>query len=153
VQSIGRIFEFLEGVESAGRNVLSTGMRRWVSEARPSGVAVLVSDLLDRDGPLPAIKPLVRTMLDAHLIQILAKEETEPDLYGDFRLIDSEVGDGVDVTGTAPLLAAYRRNLTAYIREIEAYSRSRGLGHILTTTEVSFEDLVLRHLRERGVLR
>jgi len=153
VQSSGRVFGFLEEVRAEGKNALATGVARWIGRARPSGVVVLLSDLLDRDGPLPALKPLVRPTIDAHLVQILSPEEAEPDLVGDFRLVDSEIGDGVDVTGTAALVAAYRRNLTAYVSEIEEFARSRGLTHMLTSTDVPFEDLVLRHLRERGVLR
>jgi len=153
VQSIGRIFTFLEETCAGGRNVLGPGIRRWVSETRPSGVVILISDLLDRNGPVPALRPLVRNVIDAHLIQILSAEERDPDLVGDYRLIDSEEKDGVDVTGTAALMAAYRRNLTSYLSEIEAYSRRHGLGHFLTTTDTPFEDLVLHHLRERGLLR
>ena len=44
VQSIGRIFGFLEGLEPGGKNALLPGIRRWVSETRPSGVVVLISD-------------------------------------------------------------------------------------------------------------
>ena len=153
VQSIGRIFGFLEGIEPAGKNLLGPGVRRWVSEARPSGVVVLISDLLDRDGPVPALRPLVRNTLDAHLIQILSAEEKDPEIEGDYRLVDSEIGDGVDVTGTQALMAAYRRNLTAYVAEIEAYARRHAIGHFLTTTDTPFEDLVLQHLRERGIIR
>jgi uncharacterized protein (DUF58 family) len=153
VQSIGRVFQFLEDVEPGGKNALRAGIGRWVSESRPSGVVVLISDLMDREGPIPIVKPLVRNVLDAHLLQILTTEEVDPELAGDFRLIDSEEKDGVDVSGTPQLIAAYRRNLTSYLAQIEEYARRRGLGYLLTRTDVSFEDLVLRHLRERGLLR
>jgi len=106
VPSIGRIFTFLEETAAEGRNVLGPGIRRFVSETRPSGVVVLISDLLDRNGPVPALRPLVRNVLDTHLIQILSAEEKDPDLVGDFRLVDSEEKDGVDVTGTPQLMAA-----------------------------------------------
>jgi len=153
VQSIGRIFTFLEDTEAVGKNVLGPGIRRWVAETHPSGVVILISDLLDREGPVPALRPLVRNVLDTHLIQILSPAEKEPDLVGDFRLIDSEEEDGVDVTGSSALLTAYRRSLTAYLAEIELYARHHGLGHFLTTTDTPFEDLVLQHLRERGIIR
>jgi uncharacterized protein (DUF58 family) len=153
VQSAGRVFDLLESARPDGPNALHTGLRRYVSEARPSGVLLLVSDLLDRDGAVPALKPLVRPMLDVHLIQILAPDEVQPDLDGDLKLVDSEIGDAVEVTATASLREIYRRNLAAYLGDIEAYARRHGIGHIFTTTAVSFEDLVLRQMRSQGVLR
>jgi len=153
VQAAGRMFQFLEDLEAEGRNALGPGVRRYVGQGRPSGVLVLISDLLDRDGPLPALRPLVRPMIDTNVIQILTPAESEPEFAGDFRLVDSEEGDGVDVTGSAPLVAAYQKALATYLGEIESFTRSRGLGYLLTSTGVPFEDLVLRHLRDQGVLR
>ena len=60
---------------------------------------------------------------DVHLVQVLSAAEKDPELSGDFRLIDSEEEDGVDVTGSGPLLEAYRRSLTGYLSEIEQYAR------------------------------
>ena len=152
VQAAGRMFQVLEDLEAKGRNALGPGVQRYVGQGRPSGVLVLISDLLDRDGPLPALRPLVRPMIDTNVIQILTPAESEPEFAGDFRLVDSEEGDGVDVTGTAPLVAAYQKALATYLGEIESFTRSRGLGYLLTSTGVPFEDLVLRHLRDQGVL-
>lgn len=152
VQSAGRIFKFLESAEPEGRNALVSGIRRYVSETRPSGVVLLLSDLMERDGPEAPLRPLVRPMIDAHLVQILSPAEIEPDLEGDVRLLDSEERDAVDVSATPDLFAAYKRNLASYLSAIEEYGRAHGLGYLLTSTDVPFEDLVLRHLRERGVL-
>jgi len=152
-QSAQRLFRFLQAAEPSGKNALVPGLRRYMAEGRPSGVLVLLSDLLDRAGPVQPLKSLVRPTLDAHLIQVLTPEEAEPELIGDYRLLDSEEGDAVDVAGTSGVLAAYHRNLKAYLKEIEDFSRSRGLGYLLTRTDTPFEDLVLTHLREKGILR
>ncbi len=152
-RSAGRMFDFLLAAEPLGKNTLLPGLRRFMAEGRPSGVLILLSDLLDRGGPVAALKPLVRPMVDVSLIQVLTPEEVEPELVGDFRLLDSEEGDAVDVAGTTGVLAAYQRNLKAYLKEIQDFSRTRGLGYLLTRTDTSFEDLVLTHLREKGILR
>ena len=153
IPSAARIFDFLEAAEPAGKNALAPGIRRWLGEARPSGLVVLLSDLLDRDGPLPALRPLVRPMLDTWLLQVLSAEELDPDLLGDLRLLDSEERDGLDITATTRLLDAYRRNLAHYVSEIEEYARRRGLGHVMLSTATPFEDIVLGVLREEGILR
>jgi uncharacterized protein (DUF58 family) len=152
-QAAGRLFGFLEAAEPKGRNALGPGLRRFAAEGRPSGVVVLLSDLLDRGGAVHPVKALVRPSVDAHIIQILTPEELEPELVGDFRLLDSEEADAVDVAGTTGVLRAYQRNLAAYLKELQDFARSRGLGYLLTRTDTPFEDLVLTHLREKGILR
>ncbi len=152
-QSAGRLFRFLETAQPGGRNALGPGLRRYMAESRPSGVLILLSDLLDRAGPVSPLKSLVRPTLDAHLIQILTPGELEPELVGDYRLLDSEEGDAVDVAGTSRVLAAYHRNLTAYLTEMRDFCRTRSLGYLLTRTDTPFEDLVLTRLREKGILR
>ncbi len=152
LKSSARLFDALSAAEPAGRNVLTTGLRRYVLERRPAGLLVLLSDFLDRDGPEALLRPLVRPGLDVHLVQILAPEETDSDLEGDLRLIDSEERDAIDVSLTARTREAYRRRLEAYLAALSSFAARHGMVHALATTAVPFEDLILRHLREEGVL-
>ena len=66
-------------------------------------------------------------------------------------------GAGPDGLGGIPERSAdgwiVRPLLRVTRAEIEAYARRHGIGHIFTTTAVSFEDLVLRQMRSQGVLR
>ena len=56
--------------------------------------------------------------------------------------------------GAAPaLLAAYRETFEKHAQEIEGYCRKYGWGYARALTDVPFEDLVLRILREEGLLR
>jgi uncharacterized protein (DUF58 family) len=149
---LGRLFALLEAVRPAGRNALHDGVRRYVMTARPTGLLVLVSDLLDREGVEPVLRALVRPGLDVHLVQILALAETSPELAGDLRLVDSEERTGLDVDAVPRTLLAYRRKLAAYLAGIDTFALSRGFARAIVTTDVSVEDLVLRHLRERGLI-
>jgi hypothetical protein len=51
------------------------------------------------------------------------------------------------------LLAAYRETFERHAQGIEAYARKYGWGYARVHTEVPLEDLVLRGLREEGLLR
>jgi hypothetical protein len=51
------------------------------------------------------------------------------------------------------LLAAYREAFRRHEREVEAYCRKYGWAYVQAHTEVPFEDLILRLLREQGLLR
>ena len=50
-------------------------------------------------------------------------------------------------------MKAYHDTFLRYCAEIEAFCRSHGWGYLRTTTATPFEDLMLKALREQGLLR
>jgi uncharacterized protein (DUF58 family) len=148
-----RLLGFLDGATAAGGNGLREGLRRFAAETRPTGVVVLVSDLMDRDGVDDALSALARGTVEAHAFQVLDPFEMDPDLDGEFRLVDSEDGSVAEASVTAAVLAAYRARLDAYLRAVEESCRRRGVRRLLAPTSVPFERLVLEILRRQGVLR
>ncbi|MBN1441114.1 MAG: DUF58 domain-containing protein, partial [Planctomycetes bacterium] len=84
---------------------------------------------------------------------VLAPQEIEPELTGDLRLLDREDGTAAEVTISKPLLAAYHRSLDRFRSEIQQYCTGRGMHYVFTSTEVTFDQLVLNYLRRRGLLR
>ena len=55
--------------------------------------------------------------------------------------------------GHTALLEAYRETFQRHVREIEAYCRKYGWAYVQARTEIPFEDLLLKLLREEGLLR
>ncbi|HEU4394840.1 MAG TPA: DUF58 domain-containing protein [Planctomycetota bacterium] len=148
-----RLLGFLGGAEAAGPNALRGGIRRLLLETRPRGVVVLVSDLMDRDGVDDALGALGRSTGDLYAIQVLDPFELEPELDGEFRLVDSEDGSRADVSATPEVMKAYRARLDAYLGAVDGACRRRGIRRLLAPTSVPFEALVLDVLRSRGLLR
>jgi hypothetical protein len=68
-------------------------------------------------------------------------------------LVDSEEGGAARVRVTPDLVKAYHDTFLRYCTEIEAFCRSHGWGYLRTTTATPFEDLMLKALREQGLLR
>ena len=77
----------------------------------------------------------------------------DPQLRGDLQLVDAETGAARDVSITPALLRDYRRAAAAFCAGIEAPARRYGADYLRATTDVPFEDLVLRWLRGMGVVR
>ena len=74
-------------------------------------------------------------------------------MTGDVRLIDSESGEGFEVTVSAYTLAEYKKGFDAFCAELSAMTRQYGVDYVRITTDVPFEELVLRYLTAGGLLR
>ena len=77
------------------------------------GVVVLLSDLLD-PGADRVIRELAATGSELIVLHVLSPDELDPALEGDLRLVDSESGDGIDVTVDLATLDDYKARLAAW---------------------------------------
>jgi len=94
------------------------------------------------------MKLLNQRGFDLNLIQVLAPEEMRPEIRGDLMLVDSETGAAREVTVNERMLATYRAALSSYTASLESFCRATGVGYIMVTADVSFEDLLLKRLVE-----
>lgn len=148
-----QVFRFLEGIGAHGRTSLSAALRRYFSAPRTRGVVVLISDFLDPAGLEDACAVLRRFRHDVALLHVISREEADPQLPEEVVLVDAEEGNAIEVEVTPGLLAAYRATFERHAHDIEAYCRKYGWGYARAMTDVAIEDLVLKLLREEGLLR
>jgi len=146
-------FRFLDSVKPAGRTNLQASLRRYFSTPRTRGLVVLISDFLDHDGVEEGFAVLRRFRHDVALLHVIDPEERAPNLPDEVVLVDAEEGTSNEVEITPALLNAYRETFEQHARDIEAYCRKYGWGYARAHTDVPFEDLMLKVLREEGLLR
>jgi uncharacterized protein (DUF58 family) len=149
----GQVFRFLGELRGDGRTSLNAALRRYFAVPRTRGLVVLISDFLDPAGFEEAFAVLRRFRHDVVVLQVISPEEREPQLPEEVVLVDAEEGTATEVEITPALLAAYRETFEEHARALEAYCRKYGWGYARALTDVPFEDLVLRVLREEGLLR
>ncbi len=149
----GQVFRFLDGLEGSGRTSINAALRRYFSVPRTRGLVVLISDFLDPGGFEEAFAVLRRFRHDVVVLQVISPDERDPQLPEEVVLVDSEEGTATEVEITPALLAAYRETFEKHAQEIESYCRKYGWGYARALTDVPFETLVLRVLREEGLLR
>ena len=92
---------------------------------------------------------------DVYAIQLLAPQEVDPakgNILGDLRLRDIEDGDIAEVSVSPALLKRYKTNLQAYCQHVREQCLKRGVAYMISETSVPFETLVLKYLRQRGLL-
>jgi len=152
-QTLWRMMKHIEAIPPAEGGDLNSALRGFSTRAKGQGIAVVLSDFLDKGGYEEGLKYLAARNLDVYAIQILSQEEIQPPYTGDLKLTDLEDDDFAEITISAPLLARYQQTLAAYRGALSAFCLKRGLSYYFTSNQVPFEKLVLGYLRDRGMVR
>jgi len=147
------LLKFLEGLEPQGTVTdLSRVVKGFVHRTQRRGLALLVSDLYDPAGFQPGLDLLRHHRYEPHIIQIFDRTEAEPKLKGDVELFDVETGSIQKVTVTERNLRQYRAIFDAFQESIKAYCQTYGLGCTRASTEIPFDELILKMMRTAGAL-
>ncbi len=138
-----------------GAGHLEIVCKRLALVQRRPGVVILVSDCLDK-GDLPAaLRYLASDRYDVYLIQVLSPQEVDPaagQVAGDLRLHDVEDDDIAEVSVGPALIRRYKANLQAWCQYVREQALKRGIAYLFSETSVSMESLVLKYLRQRGLI-
>jgi uncharacterized protein (DUF58 family) len=151
----GRVFRLLSNLSSiipaSGPTDLVAAARHAAAMITGRGVVVLLSDLLDPDADR-VIRELAATRSELIVLHILSPEELDPPLEGDLRLVDSESGEGVDVTIDLAALDEYRARLAAWRDGFADLAARRRAAYVPLSTDLPLADLVFAELRRRRVV-
>ncbi len=151
----GRVLRLLANLSSIqpsdGPTDLVAAARRAGAMLSGRGVVVLLSDLLD-PGADRVIRELAATGSELIVLHLLSPDELEPVLEGDLRLVDSETGDGIDVTVDLATIDAYKARLAAWQASLASLAAKRRAAYVPLSTDVPLADLVFAELRRRRVV-
>lgn len=150
---IFKVFDFLSALRPDGQTDLAAGLTSFVHRTRRRGVVVVLSDFYDAAGYEEGLNLLRYHRFEASVIQIIDPHESRPGLRGDLELADMETGERRQVTLTDAMCAAYARAHNEYCQALESFCTARSIGYLRADTDVPFEDMVLRLLREGGFVR
>lgn len=148
-----RMMDFFEERKADGETDLTGCLKRFAVAQPRRGVAILVSDFLNRQGYDAALKWLLGTRMEAYVLHILSPQEVNPDLRGDFRLMDIEDADTVEVSLTRPLVKSYEKTLAAFRAGLSATCGRYAMAYTFSSTGVPFDELVLLYLRRAGLVK
>lgn len=148
------LLKFLEGLSPQGDVTdlgrLATG---FVHRNQRRGLAVVVSDLYDPGGYERGLDILRHHRYEPHLVQIYDRKEAEPNLRGELELLDIESGGIRKVTVTERSLRQYREIFDTFLEKVRRYGSTYGLGCTQTSTEIPFDELILKMMRTAGAIR
>jgi uncharacterized protein (DUF58 family) len=149
------LLKFLENLRAQGADTnlerLATG---FIHRNQRRGLVVVVSDLFDQNGFERGLDLLRHRRYELHVVQIYDKYEKEPpDMLGDVEMWDVESGMARKVTVTERNLRQYRQLFDEFQERVQAYGSRYGAGCTRTSTEIPFDQLILRMMRQAGAVR
>ena len=151
-KSAPQFFKNLGALTAGGQASLNRSLRRGALEARQTGVAIVLSDLLDPEGYEVGLNALVGRGFQVNVVHILAPEELAPTTFGDLRLVDAESGDFREVTFGRYRLTAYQRTVQNFCGRLREFCQQRGIHSFLARSDMDLGDLLLKQLRRAEVL-
>ena len=134
-----------------GATALLPSLRTFCQRLKRRGLVFVLSDFFDPAGYEEALSLVRYHQFEVHVVQVIDPAELSPQVSGDLRLTECETGETWDVTATDSLVRAYEDEVAGFLKGLEAFCLRRGLGYALARSDVPFEDLVLRLLRD-GVM-
>jgi uncharacterized protein (DUF58 family) len=151
-KSASQFFQNLGALTAGGSASLNESLRRGAIESRRTGLAIVLSDLLDPAGYEVGLNTLVGRGFQVNVVHILAPEELAPTTFGDLRLIDAESGEFREVTFGKYRLKAYQRTVQNFCGRLREYCQKRGIHYFLARSDMDLGDLILKQLRRAEVL-
>nr|WP_211184499.1 DUF58 domain-containing protein [Paenibacillus lemnae] len=90
---------------------------------------------------------------EAVLVHVLSREELEPRMAGDLRLVDIETGSGKEVAMTSKILEVYREELDRYRQMLARVCAERGMTYVLIPDDMPLQEAVFGILAGAGLVR
>jgi len=150
---LSQMAELLLTTECDGFSDFEKACRDAVAGRIGSGVTIVISDFLFKQGYENALRRLLGARYDLYALQVLSPQEIAPELSGNLKLLDIEDGDLAEITVSSALLKYYKRNLAAYCNELSEFCTQRGAVYVRANSADSIESLVLNYLRRVQLLR
>ena len=149
----GKIFtvlDFLDRIDGTGETHLQNAFRNFVHTTKRRGLIVLISDLFDPRGFTDGLNVLQFQKHDLFVVHIIDEKEANPDLRGDYHLVDVETDQLRPVTINENHLRRYKVLFQQYCDDLRRYCVQREIGFIQASTQLPFDELILRIFRMGG---
>ncbi len=148
------------GVRAAAAPDFNAALRHVAHSRSGTGVTVILSDFLVREGWRPGLNALFGTGgFDTWCLHVLSPGEIDPaterarGFFGDLRLTDAENAAAAEVTVSGAMIKRYRAALDRLCASLRADCRARGMHYALVPSDTKVDEFVLGSLRRGGLLR
>ena len=151
--AIPRVWKSIQDVmQQSASSTDFAALRTMGAFRRGAGLSIVFSDFRTDTDWRSGLRSLRGIGQEVSVVQILAPEELNPTLRGDWRLRDVESGRDVEVTVSPRLLRRYQEELEAHTAAIKEFCRRQGVAFVQIPSSISIEDVALSSLRAAGVI-
>lgn len=145
-----RCLDFLQKMEFSGDTNINATLKK--KDIKTRGISIVISDFFLKDGFEEGIKYLLYKNQEVILIHILSREELNPEIYGQVRLVDSESGEGRNMSITPAILKLYEKNLKGFLDKIKSFSSKMGVTYVQISSDDKIEKIIFDYLAHVGVI-
>src|SRR5437016_5620696 len=138
VWSVG---EFLSRLPRSGTTDLNRALYDLGRIVTRPGLTIVISDFLAPGGYQAGIRAVRQLRQEVALLHILAPDELEPDVQGDWRLRDSEGAGAIDVSASPGVLQAYRQRLALFTRDLASFAHAHAMTYTLIPSDTAILDV------------
>ncbi|HVY46075.1 MAG TPA: DUF58 domain-containing protein [Minicystis sp.] len=138
------VLRALEAMRPEGGTDLARAVDQVVRRSARPGMLAVVSDFFDPGPVLDALGRAAQAGHDVALVQVVAPDEIEPPLEGDYALEDAETGQVVEVTMDAAALEAYALRFAGLCEELRRFARRHRATYVRARTDAPLEPPVRR---------
>ena len=147
---IFKVLNFLDQINGTGETDMEHAFRNFVHMTKRRGLVVVISDLFDPKGFTAGLNMLKFQKHDLFVIHIIDEKEAEPNLLGDYHLVDVETDQLRPVTINENHIKRYKALFNKYCDDLDRYCTQREISLVRTITKAPFEELILRIFRMGG---
>ena len=148
------LLKFLEGLSPQGTETdIARFAGGFVHRTQRRGLAIVVSDLFDPEGYERGLDLLRHHRYEPHIVQVFDPIEAEPKLLGDLELYDIETESLRKVTVTERNLRQYRQIFDKFQESVTRYCNTYGVSCTRTTTDIPYDQWILRMMRAAGAVK
>lgn len=151
--AIWSVGEFLSRLPQSGATDLNRALFDLGRIVKSPGLTIVISDFLAPGGYQTGLRAVSQLRQEVALVQILAPDEIEPDLQGDWQLRDSEGSGSVDISSTPGVLQAYRQRLLTFMQELASFAHAHAMTYVMIPSDTTLTDVVQRLLRQVEIVK
>src|SRR6266849_7984687 len=151
--AVWTVGEFLNRLPRSGTTDLNRALYDLGRIVTSPGLTIIISDFLAPGGYQTGIRAVRQLRQEVALLHILAPDELEPDLQGDWRLRDSEGIGSVDVSSTPAVLQAYRQRLLTFMDELASFAHTHAMTYAMIPSDTVLIEVVQRLLRQVEIVK
>ena len=133
----------LETLAFAGRSELGKAINNTHESGAIGGISVLISDFLTDSDWKEAVDLMIQKRREVHLVQVLSRDEINPEVLGKYTLRDPEDRE-LDYRSnfSKANLKAYRQAFAYHQSELRGFCASRGAGYFSVCTDEAIEEML-----------
>jgi uncharacterized protein (DUF58 family) len=137
-----RTLEMLAALTPSGESSIDRALEHYASAARGPGVAVVLSDYFEPGAGVRGLQYLMYRGLTPAVLQVVAREEIDPELLSDTELVDVEQPHADRLTVDPGAIAAYRKRLDEHETMLRDFCAAHGCPWGRLVSDMSFRQII-----------